>query len=287
MKKILVTGSSGQLGSELKLLSKKFNIYNWYFFDRKDLDFLILDSINKKISKVNPDYIINCAAYTNVENAEDNYLHADMINNKAVGKIARWSFQNDKKLIHISTDYVFGDNHIQPIKVEEKPAPLNIYGKTKFNGEKICLKENPKSIIIRTSWLFSFYGKNFVKTIINLMNKDDKIKVVDDQIGSPTYAFDLASVIIKIIKFRNWFPGIYHYTNEGNISWYDFALQIKKIISLNKVKIMPIKTKNKKVLRPKFSVLNNSKIKSVFDIQLISYKLSLVRCIELIKHNEK
>ena len=203
--KILVTGGKGQVGSELKDISFQNDCYEWVFSDISEFDLTNLNKIQIFLDDVNPDVIINCAAYTDVDNAEKEIELADIINSKAVDKISKWSSKNNSKLIHLSTDYVFDGNSSIPLAEEAKTCPLNIYGKTKLKGEISCLNNDSNSIIIRTSWVYSQYGKNFVKTMQKLMLKGKTLNIVKDQIGS-TYAQDLAYAIVHIISHDQWVP---------------------------------------------------------------------------------
>ena len=202
--KILVTGGKGQLGCEINKLSTNHN-YDWLFSDADTLNFYDLKNINVFLDKFMPDIIINCAAYTSVDSAEDNFELANTINHKAISLIAKWCNDNNCNLIHISTDYVYDGYSKTPYIEEDKTDPLNNYGKTKLFGDTACQKYNPSSIIIRTSWLYSSYGNNFVTNMINAMQNRDEIEVVNDQFGSPTYAADLASTILLLIKNKNHF----------------------------------------------------------------------------------
>lgn len=284
--KILVTGSNGQVGSEIRKISSDF-FFEWFFSDHDSIDFLILNQISKKLDKINPDIIVNCGAYTNVDNAETEFDIANTINNQAVGIISKWVSQNNSKLIHISTDYVFDGSSRIPLDEDCVTKPLNNYGLSKLNGELICIQNNPESIIIRTSWVYSSYGSNFLKTMINLMQKKEKIDVVCDQIGSPTYAGDLAKIILHIIDYDKWIPGIYNYSNEGKISWYDFAVAIRDICGFD-VLINPVKSTHfvTKAKRPKYSLLNKDKIKRTYNIKIPYFKKSLKKCISILAYEK-
>ena len=196
--KILVTGANGQLGSELRFLSSFQNQHHWVFTDFQELDLSDLKNLESNISKIVPCLIINCAAYTDVDKAENENELANILNFKAVDLISKWSSNNNKKFIHISTDYVFDGNSKTPLKEDALTSPINFYGHTKLEGERICLKNDLNSIVIRTSWVYSCFGNNFVKIVRNLMKKKDAISIVNDQLGSPTYAADLAEAILKI-----------------------------------------------------------------------------------------
>lgn len=283
--KILVTGGNGQLGLELKNSPFIKNNSDWFFTDRQTFDISDLDKINAYLYKCKPDIIINCAAYTFVDLAEDNFEFAKIVNHKAVCLIAKWCSHNNCKLIHISTDYVYDGNSLYPYTETDETNPLNNYGKSKLLGDLACQKYNPYSIIIRTSWLYSSFGNNFVKNIIKLFENNCEIQVVDDQHGSPTYAGDLTNTILDIINFSEWHPGIYNYTNSGNISWYQFANQIKSICGYQTI-IKPVSSKNyfQKAKRPKYSLLDNSKIIDTYMINQISYLDSLNKCVKIIKN---
>ena len=283
--KIVVTGGKGQLGCELKNNPLIKNNSAWLFTDRQTFDLSDLDNIDIYLDICKPNIIINCAAYTSVDNAEHDFETADIINHKSVELIAKWSNNNNCKLVHISTDYVYDGTSLIPVKEDMQANPVNNYGKTKLFGDLACLKNNPSSIIIRTSWLYSSFGNNFVKKMINLMKSKSELIVINDQFGSPTYAGDLANTILDLITNKIWMSGIYHYTNFGKVSWFDFANDIKSIYGFNTV----INSKSSeeyslKTKRPKYSLLNNSKIKNTFDIKQINYFDSLKKCIKILQN---
>jgi len=283
--KVLVIGSDGQLGLEFQKISNSFDSLSWVFSTIKTLDLLRLDTINSFLNNINPTLIINCAAYTSVDKAETESKLADLINFKAVDIISRWTSNNNKKLIHVSTDYVFDGLSKLPLSENSNTNPINQYGNSKLKGEIACLKNDSSSIVIRTSWLYSSFGKNFVKTMIDLMKKNNSVKVVNDQIGSPTYAYDLAKVIIEIIMNNKNKSGLFHYSNEGEISWFEFARSIRELYKLD-CEIIGVSSKEFKTLakRPKYSLLNKSKIKTTFNLEIPNYKQSLEDCIEIIKN---
>jgi len=282
--KILVTGGNGQLGCEINQLSSNYN-YDWLFTDTDIFDISDLININVFLDKCNPDVIINCAAYTAVDNAEVDFEKANTINHKAVELIAQWSKKNNCKLIHISTDYVYDGTSLTPVKEDMQANPVNNYGKTKLFGDIACLKNNPSSIIIRTCWLYSSFCKNFVTNMINLMKSKSELKVINDQFGSPTYAGDLAKTILDLITHKNWIPGIYHFTNLGKVSWFDFANDIKSIYGFNtSIDSISSKEYSIKTKRPKYSLLDNSKIKNTFDIIQMNYLDSLNKCIKILQN---
>jgi len=283
--KVLVIGSEGQLGLELKKISNNFDSLSWIFSTIRTLDLFKLDTIISFLNNINPSIIINCAAYTGVDKAESEPKLANTINYNAVKIISKWTSNNKKKLIHISTDYVFDGLSNIPLSENSKTKPVNEYGSSKLKGEVACLKNDPNSIVIRTSWLYSSFGKNFVKTMIDLMKKNNSVKVVNDQIGSPTYAYDLAKVIIEIILNNKNKSGLFHYSNEGEITWFEFARSIRELYNLD-CEIIGVSSKEFKTLakRPKYSLLNKSKIKTTFNLEIPNYKESLKDCIEIIKN---
>lgn len=281
---ILITGSDGQLGKELRELSNDYS-YNCYFTTRKDLDISETELIKDFIKKNKINVIINCAAYTLVDKAELEQEVADSINHLAVKNLGAISKDLDIALIHISTDYVFNGINYKPYLETDTPDPKNIYGKTKLDGELSLLDINPKnSIIIRTSWVYSSFGNNFVKTMFRLGKEKESLGVIFDQVGTPTYARDLAKTILDIIpKINNENVEIYHYSHEGVASWYDFAKQIMEL-SDSKCKINPILTVDypTPAQRPHYSLLNKSKIKSKFNIDIPYWRDSLKECLALL-----
>jgi dTDP-4-dehydrorhamnose reductase len=285
MKKILITGGTGQLGSELKVLAMGGPQYEFIFPDRSQLNLEQPESIVSFLQDIQPDCIINCAAYTAVDKAEQEPQKADAINHLAVGILAKWSFQYNAQFLHVSTDYVFEGIATFPLKEEDATNPQNEYGKSKLKGEQAAKQTNPETIIIRTSWVYSQFGANFVKTMLSLMQERNHLNVVQDQIGSPTYAKDLAEVILKIINSDQWKPGTYHYANEGNISWFEFATAIKEIAG-QKCELLGIPSASypTPAKRPAYSLLNTAKIKNTFGITIPHYRDSLEKCIkQLIK----
>lgn len=284
MKKILVTGSNGQLGSELKVLKDDFSQFEWVFTDRQELDLADLNGLAIQLDSIQPQIIINCAAHTAVDRAESELELSDVLNHQCVALIAKWSVENDCKFVHVSTDYVFDGTSSIALKEDAAVRPINVYGKTKLAGEQSCLQNNPEAIIIRTSWVYSSFGANFVKTMSRLMQERDSLRVVNDQIGSPTYAADLAKAILVILNSSNWEPGIYNFSNEGEISWYEFALAIKEIGGFNcEVSGIPSSAYPTPAKRPAYSLLDKSKIKEVFGVVVPDYKESLHQCMELLK----
>ena len=283
MKKILVTGANGQLGSELRVLSLN-TTSEWIFTDYQELDLCDLDNLATAIAAISPQIIINCAAHTAVDKAESEYVLSDILNHQAVAVMAKWSFANDCKFIHVSTDYVFDGNSAAALTEGAPTAPINVYGVTKLAGEKACLRENPDAIIVRTSWVYSSFGNNFVKTMSRLMKERDSLNVVNDQIGSPTYAADLAQAIITIINHQKWQEGIYNFSNEGEISWYEFALAIQEIGGFDcEISGIPSSAYPTPAKRPAYSLLDKTKIKTTFAVIVPEYKESLKKCMDLLR----
>ncbi|SHG93690.1 dTDP-4-dehydrorhamnose reductase [Flavobacterium defluvii] len=276
MKRILVSGANGQLGSEIAVLSKKYSKYEWIFADRDQVTLDNLDLLHDQLTEIKPDIIFNCGAYTAVDKAETEKELVFTINHLAIEVIAKYSEKNKVDLIHISTDYVFDGTSSIALNEDSETNPINVYGESKLAGEIACLKENPNSIIIRTSWVYSKFGNNFVKTMQRLMQEREEISVVNDQVGSPTYAADLADAMIQIIQSPQWIPGIYNFSNEGEISWYEFALTIKNF-GRYKCNVKGISASLYPTLakRPKFSLLNKEKIKSIYNLHIPNYKESL------------
>ncbi|MDQ8014886.1 MAG: dTDP-4-dehydrorhamnose reductase [Flavobacterium nitrogenifigens] len=281
MKKILVTGANGQLGSELSILSSKYPEYEWIFADRTKITLDNLDLLPIQLNEIKADVILNCGAYTAVDKAETEKDLAFTINSLAVEIIAKYAAKNNIKLIHISTDYVFDGNSSSALDEEALTNPINVYGESKLAGEIVCMKQNPDAIIIRTSWVYSKFGNNFVKTMQRLMQEREEISVVNDQVGSPTYAADLAQVMIDIVNSSNWISGIYNYSNEGEISWHEFALGIKELGGYNcKVNGIPSSSYPTPAKRPNFSLLDKKKIKVIYNLEVPCYKESLKKIFE-------
>ena len=276
MKRILVTGANGQLGSELAVLSANYPNFEWIFADRTIITLDDLDKLESQLIALQPTVILNCGAYTAVDKAETERDLAFTVNHLAVEVIAKYASQNKVKLIHISTDYVFYGSSSVALNEEAPTNPINVYGQSKRAGEIVCLKENPDSIIIRTSWVYSKFGNNFVKTMQRLMQQRDELNVVNDQIGSPTYAADLAQAMMTILESPNWISGIYNYSNEGEISWHEFALAIKELGGYScKVGGIPSASYLTPAKRPEFSLLDKKKIKKAYNVIVPDYKESL------------
>lgn len=288
MSKILVTGANGQLGSEIRELSNEFNSLSFIFTDVTELDITDLALLKKFFNNNSVKYIINCAAYTAVDKAESEIKLAEKINVTAISNLIKFATHFNSKLIQISTDYVFDGTANIPYSETAPTNPKSAYGLTKLKGETEALRYN-NSIIIRTSWLYSSYGNNFVKTMLKLGNDREELNVVYDQVGSPTYARDLAKAILQIIvnaeeKSDTFKSGIYNYANNGVCSWYDFAVEIMKF-SGYKCKVNPIETKDypTPAKRPAYSVLNKNKIQNTFNIEIPYWRDSLEDCLNKLK----
>jgi len=283
MKKILVTGAYGQLGSELKILSEGITGFDFRFTDYDNLDVSDQMAVTVYMDSYQPDYVINCAAYTAVDKAEQEKEACFRLNAVAPFLLASACSRYGSRLIHLSTDYVFDGNASLPYKEEDPVNPQGNYGLSKLEGEQACLNQTG-AVIIRTSWLYSSFGHNFVKTILKLGVERDQLKVVFDQVGTPTWAADLAGAILNIVKLSEqhqgaWEPGIYHYSNEGVCSWYDFAMAINRFRPL-KCRIIPVETKDFATLakRPAYSVLSKEKIKDRFHLTIPHWMDSLEQC---------
>ena len=282
---ILVTGSNGQLGSEIKDVSASYKSFRFFFMDLPALDICNSGQLDIFIAKNKIDTVINCAAYTAVDAAEENAVIAEQVNGAGVLNLVHALAKVKGKLIHISTDYVFDGNGFLPYQESDKTNPMGVYGKTKRNGELAVINGDIDGIVIRTSWLYSAYGTNFVKTMRRLGKERNKLDVIYDQLGTPTNASDLAKTCLDILAFSketniNAKGNVYHYSNEGVASWYDFA---KAIMELGKIdcEVIPIETKDYPTAakRPHFSVLNKAKIKNDFEIEIPYWRASLAQCI--------
>ncbi len=284
MTKILVTGADGQLGNEFRKLARSRYDLEFIFTDIGELDITKESEVNAFLDKNRVNYILNCAAYTAVDKAEEEPEKADLLNSHAVKILGGISNDRDIRLIHFSTDYVFDGTKKSPYTEEDTPHPVTIYGKSKLEGEKI-IRKSKNCMIIRTSWLYSASGNNFVKTIMRISREKDELQVVSDQIGSPTWANDLARTTLIIIdrtknnKTRDRYL-LYHYSNEGTCTWYDFATEIVKLAGFT-IKIRPVHTEDypAKAPRPSYSVLDTTKIRNELGIKIPDWKESLQHCI--------
>ena len=289
--KLLITGSNGQLGSEIKELASDYENLECVFKDLPELDICDAEVLNTFIIDQHINAVINCAGYTAVDKAEEEALIAQKVNSEGVLNLANALKKVDGKLIHISTDYVFDGNHSQPYKESDLVSPIGVYGQTKRAGELAVLNSSIDAIVIRTSWLYSGYGNNFVKTMLRLGNKNKSILVVSDQKGTPTYAKDLAKTCLDILNDASLtnlskLGSLYHYSDEGVTSWYNFATAIMEIGNID-CKVIPIETKDfpTQARRPQYSVLDKSKIKSDFKVTIPHWRDSLANCIKKINHN--
>ena len=290
--KILITGANGQLGSEIKDLACNYKNYDCIFMDLPELDICDEKILNSVIINQNINVVINCAAYTAVDEAEQNFKLSEKVNSIGVSNIVNVLKEVGGKLIHISTDYVFDGNNFLPYEEADLANPLSIYAKTKRAGELAVINSDTDSIVIRTSWLYSSYGKNFVKKMLDLGSSNEKLNVIFDQVGTPTYARDLAKTCFDILSLDSSEKiskkgRLYHYSNEGVASWYDFAISIMDEAGV-RCKIKPILTTDYPILakRPHYSVLNKSKIKNDFKIQIPHWKDSLRDCLKKIKSSK-
>lgn len=280
MSKTLVFGATGQLGSCLQLVSKQQNFNDIIFLSEDEANILDTNLLKTVFDKYSPLYCINCAAYTAVDKAEDEVDLARKINKDGAENLAKLCGEHNTTLIHVSTDFVFEGSTPKLLTEDDVAEPINIYGLTKLEGEKVIPGLSTKHYILRTSWLYSEFGNNFVKTMLKLGKEREQLGIISDQIGTPTYAVDLAKIIIHIISNDKQQYGVYHYSNEGVTSWFDFA---KAIFDLGKVtvKTLPIKTSEypTKAIRPAFSVMDKSKIKTTFEIEIPYWRDSLEICI--------
>lgn len=282
MPTILVTGANGQLGQEMQVVAASYPEYSFLFVTRNELPIDDADAVKNFFSQHTIDYCVNCAAYTAVDKAESDIDKAYAINADAVGNLAAICKASGAQLIHVSTDYVFDGTNTAPIKEDQPTNPIGVYGASKLKGEELALQNNSNTIIIRTSWVYSSFGNNFVKTMLRLMKERESLNVVSDQFGCPTYAADLAEAIMKIITSNLQLPtsNIYNYSNTGIINWFQFAAAIKEL-SGSTCMVNPIATSEypTPAKRPAYSVMDTSKIKQTFNIDIPDWKDSLKKCL--------
>jgi dTDP-4-dehydrorhamnose reductase len=280
MSNIIVFGASGQLGQCLQFVSQEKNIDAIHFLPEHAANILDQDGLQAIFEEYQPGYCINCAAYTAVDKAEDEVDLARQINRDGAANLAQLCRQHNTTLIHISTDFVFAGDGNQPLCEGAEARPINVYGQTKLEGEQAIQRLTEQYFILRTSWLYSEYGNNFVKTMRRLGQEKDELRIIWDQLGTPTYAIDLAGCILEIITSGNQAYGIYHYSNEGATSWYDFAQAIFNL-SASPVKVLPVRTSEfvTKAIRPPFSVMDKTKIKNALHIGIPYWRDSLATCI--------
>jgi len=285
MTTILITGSNGQLGNEMQQAAVRFPNFNYIYTDVAELDICDKGALDAFVKANNVNVIVNCAAYTAVDKAEDDVELCYKINRDAVRNIAEVATENKVKVVHVSTDYVFDGTNYLPYTEDMPVCPATVYGKSKLEGEQALLENCKESVILRTAWLYSSFGNNFVKTMMKLGTERDSLGVIFDQVGTPTYAADLADAIMQLISSETFVPGIYHFSDEGVCSWYDFTKTIHRMANIT-CDVKPIETKDypARTPRPHFSVLNKGKIKSTYGISIPHWEVSLEKCIGLL-HN--
>ncbi len=286
IKNILITGANGQLGTELKNVLSGNSDYILFLTDVDSLDICDEEAVDRFVAENKIQLIINCAAYTAVDKAEENQDLCRAINADGVESLGRAAAKHNARIISISTDYVFDGNACTPYTEDLATRPVSVYGKTKLEGEQRLFAVCPDAIVIRTAWLYSPYGKNFVKTMIELGRSRSELNVVFDQVGSPTYALDLAQAIASIIC-ADWKPGIYHFSDEGAISWYDFTLAIHRLAGITSCNVLPCRSSEFFTLarRPSYSVFDKAKIKATFGLTVPHWEQSLAHCIKRILNN--
>lgn len=283
MQTVLVTGSKGQLGNEVQVLASSYLQFQFIFTDVEELDICDRKAVEKYFAERKIDVLLNCAAYTAVDKAEEDVELCYRINEKAVGILGEVAAQYGTKMVHVSTDYVFDGTSYLPYTEDRPVCPATIYGKSKLAGEQLLMDVCPAAVIVRTSWLYSSFGNNFVKTMIKLGRERDTLNVIFDQVGTPTYAADLADALLQIVSADKFIPGVYHYSNEGVCSWYDFTIAIHQIAGID-CRVLPIESKDypAKTPRPHYSVLNKKKIKSNYNIQIPHWEDGLRRCMAIL-----
>lgn len=281
IKNVLITGCNGQLGNEMQLLAKENAQYTYFFTDVEELDITDENAVDEFVSKNEIDCIVNCAAYTAVDKAEENETFCNVLNNVAPGYLAKAVGQRGGCMVQVSTDYVFDGTNHTPYTEDEPTCPNSVYGRTKLAGEQSVMAACKNAMVIRTAWLYSTFGNNFVKTMIRLGKEKQELGVIFDQVGTPTYARDLAVAIFAAIN-KGVVPGIYHFSNEGVISWYDFTKAIHRIAGINSCKVRPLHTSEypTPAARPHYSVLDKTKIKAAYGIEIPYWEESLKECIE-------
>lgn len=280
MKRILITGANGQLGNEMRVLSEEYLEHAYFFTDVAELDICNEQAVMDFVKANGIHTIVNCAAYTAVDNAEDHVEFCTRLNADAVGNLAKSAEANGAEFIQISTDYVFDGTAHAPYQETDPTCPESVYGSTKLEGERNALAYCSRAMVIRTAWLYSTFGNNFVKTMIRLGKERDSLGVIFDQIGTPTYARDLARAIFEAIR-QGVVPGVYHFSNEGVCSWYDFTKAIHRLAGITNCKVKPLHTSEypTKAKRPHYSVLDKSKIKATYDLEVPYWEESLKECI--------
>lgn len=286
MQTVLVTGSKGQLGNEIQVLAPAYPQFNFIFTDVEELDICKREAVDGFFSENKIDFLINCAAYTAVDKAEDDEEKCYQINKDAVGYLGEASARHGVKMLHVSTDYVFDGKSYIPYTEDAPVSPATVYGRSKAEGEQRLVSVLQSAVIVRTSWLYSSFGNNFVKTMLKLGRERKRLQVVFDQVGTPTYAADLADALLQIISAAELVPGIYHFSNEGVCSWYDFTLAIFKSAKIA-CDVLPIESKEypTKTPRPHYSVLNKQKVKSAYNLRIAHWEDSLNRCVQKLENH--
>lgn len=286
METILITGSKGQLGNEMQQAAKRFPAFRYIYTDVDELDICDKNALNDFVKTNDVNIIVNCAAYTAVDKAEDDVELCYKINRDAARNIGEVAQENKLKVLHVSTDYVFDGTNYLPYTEDMPVCPSTVYGKSKLEGEQALLESCEHAVILRTSWLYSSFGNNFVKTMLKLGTERDSLNVIFDQVGTPTYAADLADSILNILSNEAFVPGIYHFSDEGVCSWYDFTKTIHRIAGIS-CAVHPIETKDypARTPRPHYSVLNKAKIKSTYGISIPHWEESLEKCIQILIKN--
>ncbi len=284
MKTILITGSRGQLGNEMQQASSRFPGFKFIYTDVDELDICDKVALNAFVKINTVDVIVNCAAYTAVDKAEDDAELCYKINTEAVRNIGEVASDNNVQVVHVSTDYVFDGTNYVPYTEDQPVCPATVYGKSKLAGEEALMEACTDVVIVRTAWLYSSFGNNFVKTMIRLGIERDSLNVIFDQIGTPTYAADLADSILNVLSCQTFIPGVYHFSDEGVCSWYDFTKTIHRIAAIS-CDVRPIETKDypTRTPRPHYSVLNKTKIKNTYGIVIPYWEDSLERCIRILR----
>lgn len=284
MKTILITGSRGQLGNEMQQASVRYPFFRFIYTDVEELDICDKMALEAFVKENSIHVIVNCAAYTAVDKAENDVELCYKINAQAVQNIAEVAIANSVNVVHVSTDYVFDGTNYVPYTEDQPVCPSTVYGKSKLAGEEMLMSICPHSVILRTSWLYSSFGNNFVKTMMKLGSERDTLSIIFDQVGTPTYAADLAETILKLLSHGTFVAGIYHFSNEGVCSWYDFTKSIHRIAGII-CDVKPIETKDYPALtpRPHYSVLNKAKIKNTYGIVIPHWEESLEKCVALLK----
>ncbi len=284
-KTILITGANGQLGNEMRLALQHCTEFSPIFTDVQELDITSKEAIDTFFDNHQIHYVVNCAAYTAVDNAEDNKELCERLNADAVEYLAEAARRHQAKMIQISTDYVFDGRNYRPYREDDTPSPRSVYGSTKLDGEQRLLSILPDAVIFRTAWLYSPFGKNFVKTMLSLGRSKDHLSVIFDQVGTPTYAKDLANAIMHALQSSQWHAGVYHFSDEGAISWYDFTKAIHRIAGITSCEVTPCTTEQypTKATRPHYSVLDKSKYKTTFGVAIPYWEDSLRECINRIE----